>query len=160
MDDLSTNAEKTKVKLKNSVEQVHFFRDRVSEQSNQLVETDAYSSSYRDRFVFFESDFPTALAEIERLTTQCIVDKDLPDCVHTALATHNTASQQCFVANPKDLEGLLAGEAAINTEVQKFVEDKQTIITWSQESLDITLKGVRYLDCGCVRLLVCKKSLK
>lgn len=54
VDDLVTNVEEHEAKLWNIEEQVRFFEDKVSEESKQLVEKDASSSSFAEHVVVLE----------------------------------------------------------------------------------------------------------
>lgn len=64
-----------------------------------------------------------ASAEIELLTAQNIVFKDPVDGVRTDVAFHKNPLQQRVAPDSKDLEKLLADEAAMDIKFRKFQEN-------------------------------------
>lgn len=66
--DMATKVKEPEDKSKSSEKQVPCLKDKLSEQSNQLIDEDATSSVYRERVVVLGMDW-RALAEVERLTT-------------------------------------------------------------------------------------------
>lgn len=88
--------------LKSSKKQVHFFEDKASVQSKQLVCMDLSSSDYLEGVIVLEEDLANASIEVEHLTTQRTVDKDLLNDIRTAFALHMKALQQPAAADAKD----------------------------------------------------------
>lgn len=103
LDDLATAVDEARTLLKSFKEQGHFLENKLFEQINQLVEKNASSSGYQERFAVLEKDLVTASAEVEGLPTGLAVDKDLCDGFRTAFALHKTATQQCVSANDNHL---------------------------------------------------------
>lgn len=132
----------------------------MSEKSDQLVEKDASSSSYPEPVVVFEMDLANASAEVERLTTQHSVNKDLLDGVHTDLASHKIASQPRVAADTKDCDKLSADTAAVDTEFRNLREDLQAMGDSNQASLNDELKRAKAFFSEPVKLLVSEKSLQ
>lgn len=101
-----------------------------------MVERDASSSGYLERVVVLGKVLATASAEVERLTTQNMVDKDVLDSVCTAIALDKKASQQPVATATKDREKLLADEAAFDTIFCRSRKDMQARIDTIQTSSD------------------------
>lgn len=101
-----------------------------------------------------------ASTEVERISTQHAVDKDLLDDVLTALAFHKKTSQQRVTADVTDRETLSADNVAINTQFRKFWEDMQANIDSIQTFLDDAVKRTEALDSYRVKLLFSEKRLK
>lgn len=93
IDELATNVNEAKAKLRSSEEHVQFLEDKLSEQSAQLVEKDISSRGYRARVVVIEEKLATRSAESERLNAQHVVTEDLVKGARPALALHKAASQ-------------------------------------------------------------------
>lgn len=125
LDGLNTNVDAAENELKRDEDQVDFPEDKLSEESCQLVETDAASSGYWECVVIFEKNSENVLAEVKCLPEQHTVDNDLIDVIHTALALHKTASQQNATADAKDHAKLLVHKAASDAEFRKFRKDIQ-----------------------------------
>lgn len=117
---MATRVDEAEAKLKSSEEHAHFLKDKFFKQSHQQAEKDAFSSGYPERAAVLEKDFENTLVKFESLTTQHMVDRDLPDDFCTAITLHMTASQQRIAADVKDSEKLLANRAAIDTEFCQF----------------------------------------
>lgn len=79
--------------LQTPKEDVHFLKDKVSNQSSQLVEKDSSSSAYKERVVVLEKALANASAAVMRLTRQCTADNNSLYVVRTALALHKKASK-------------------------------------------------------------------
>lgn len=107
-----------------SEEQAHVLEDKVFEQSNQLVRKGAALSGYQERIVILEKLLKNALAKVDHLNTQHMVEKNLFDGDHTAFAFCKKASKQRVSADSKNHEKLLADKAAIDTMFRKFPKDK------------------------------------
>lgn len=122
LDDLETMVNEVEARLKTSEEHVHFFGDVESEQSNQLIEKDFFSSGFRERVVVLEKSLADAYAVVEHCHTQNFADERLLGGSYTALAVHETVLQQRDQEYTKHREKLLAGKGIIENEFCKFRE--------------------------------------
>lgn len=111
---------------------------------------DASSGDYRDRVVDLQRDLANAWAVVQRLTTQHSFEKNLLDCVRTALAVQKTALQQLVAAGVKDREKLLADNAAFDNEVCKFQKDISAKFDSLSSSLENKANRAKALDSECV----------
>lgn len=67
MINLGTSLDETETTLRSSDEPVRIVEYEMSEQSKQLLEKDASSAVYRDRFVALEQELGSFLADVRRL---------------------------------------------------------------------------------------------
>lgn len=132
----------------------------MSEQSNELLEKDAFSSGYRERVVVIEKELARVSADVKSLTAQSTAEKDLLDGNRTSLAIHKTASRPGASAHTKNRERLLPDKAVVETKFRNFRADMQAKNDRIHASLDSEVKRANALDSGRVRLLVSQKSLK
>lgn len=93
LEDLLTRFDEAESKLNSFKEDVRFHEDKVSEQSNQLLEKDAPFIGYHGRVVFLEQGLAGVPDDVKRLTAQQTASNDPLDSIHTALALHKTAPQ-------------------------------------------------------------------
>lgn len=101
-----------------------------------------------------------ASAEVKCLTTRHTADKVLHESVQTAVALHNTASEQRASANTKDCENILTDKVVCEAKFQKIPKDMQTNIDLIQASLNNEVKRANVLDSKRVKLLVSEYSIK
>lgn len=79
-----TEVHRAEAKRTSSEEQVHFLEEIMSEQRKQLIEKDMSLSSFQQRDIVHEKDSASAIAEVERLSTQHKVYKNHLDGARTA----------------------------------------------------------------------------
>lgn len=113
---------------KSSEAQLRFLKDKVPEQSNQLVAKNKSSSDYWELVVVLEKNLANASPEVESFTLQHTVDKDLLHGDHMALVPYKTLSRQRAATDAEDRQQLLAKQADFNTEFRKFRKDMQSKI--------------------------------
>lgn len=135
-DELVTTVEEAEANLKTSVEHVGFSKDKMSEQSYQMLETDALSTGYPECIVVLRQKLTNTSADAERFITKHRADKYLLNCDRTAPAVQNTASQQCASAHSRDCEKLLADKDITEVELHKYWVDMNAKTVRIQASHD------------------------
>lgn len=134
LEELASKFDETVAKLRVFEKDARLLEDTVSEQSNQLLENDASSTVYQESVVMLEQERWTLSAEGKHLSTLKIVDKYLVDVVRTALALHETASQQHDSTYSKERERLFSEEGIVKTYFGKFWAEKKESTDHIQKS--------------------------
>lgn len=158
--ELPTRADEAEAKLRCAEKHVRFLEDKVSEQSNPLLEKDALSSGYRDRFVVLRQKLVGLSADANPLTAQYTAKEDLLRGIRTAIAIRMTALEKPVLELIKVHEKLLTDNVVTKTKLCKCRSDMQAMIDRIKPFSDGNLKLANALDSEGVRLPTFENSLK